>query len=288
MRYTLLAALLLASTTALAAPKKKPDAPAAPTPSANEKAVSELLGPYRWGMSVEDTLAALTKQLSDRIAPDLAKITDVYEQTRRRKEVKDQVDQVRKSLVQFDGQKTGWDVSIIEGEFMHKNDESMMQYRETDAASGRQQDRFFFFHQGKLWKQFIAFDMTPYKGKTFDDFREAMEARYGHGAKVEKRGPDGKEHAVAVAWHSGGTDLRAIDLMQFYANFCLAFSDAGVERQMEALQKSRAAKTPTPRATVTDGRGGPVTDPNVDVIDRITAGQKAPANMPAPASQPQD
>jgi hypothetical protein len=29
-----------------------------------------------------------------------------------------------------------------------------------------------------------------------------------------------------------------------------------------------------------------VTDPNADVIDRITAGQKVPANLPAPASQP--
>src|SRR5262249_54461820 len=159
----------------------------ASVPSANEKAVSELLGPYKWGMSPDDVLAALGKQLGDRIAPELAKITDVYEQTRMRKSVKEQVDQVRKSFTRFEGQKTGWDVSIIEGEFLHRNDESMMQYRETDPATGRQQDRFFFFYQGRLWKQFIAFDMTPYKGKTFNDFRGAMEARYGKGQPIVKK-----------------------------------------------------------------------------------------------------
>ncbi len=286
-RRIILATLLLLPIVAGAAPKKKPADLAKPVAStANEKAVSELLGPYKWGASSEEVLAALGKQLSDRMAPELAKVTDVYEQTRMRKQVKDQVDQVRKSLIKFEGQKTGWDVSIIEGEFMQKNDESMMQYRETDPATGRQQDRFFFFHQGKLWKQFIAFDMTPYKGKTFTDFRDAMEARYGKGTPIVKKGTDGQDHTVAVAWRSGGTDLRAIDLMQFYANFCLAFSDDSVEKQMQALRQARAPKTPPPRGVVTDAKGEKINDPNADVIDRITAGQAAPRNMPSPASQP--
>jgi hypothetical protein len=277
-------ALLLVPIAASAAPKKKPADP--PAPKANEKAVSELLGPYRWGMTSEDVLGAIGKQLNERLAPDLVKITDVYEQTRMRRQVKEQVDQVRKTLIAFEGQKTGWDVSIIEGEFLHKNDESMMQYRETDPASGRQQDRFFFFQHGKLWKQFIAFDMTPYKGKTFNDFRGAMEARYGKGTPIVKRGTDGQERVVAVTWRSGGTDLRAVDLMQFYANFCLAFSDDAVERQMEAVRLARQPKAPPPRATVSDAKAEKINDPNADVIDRITAGQAAPANMPAPSSQP--
>ena len=289
LRRIVVTAFLLLPAAAWAAPKKKPIAPSkVSAPSANEKAVSELMDPYKWGMSPDDVLAALGKQLGERIAPELAKITDVYEQTRMRKQVKDQVDQVRKSFIKFEGQKTGWDVSIIEGEFMHGNDESMMQYRESDPATGRQQDRFFFFHQGKLWKQFIAFDMTPYKGKTFNDFREAMESRYGKGAPIVKKGPDGQDHVVAVAWRSGGTDLRAVDLMQFYANFCLAFSDDSVEKQMQAVRQARAPKVAPPRAMVSDGKGGErINDPNADVVDRITAGHSAPANMPtAPASQP--
>jgi len=285
-KAALLLVLVPLAAGAAPAPKKKPaeaaKAPAAP--KANEKAVSELMGPYRWGMTQEEVLGAIGKVLNDRLAPELVKISDVYEQTRMRRQVKEQVDQVRKTLVSFNGQKTGWDVSIIEGEFLHNDDESMMLYRETDPGSGRQQDRFFFFQHGKLWKQFIAFDMTPYKGKTFNDFRDAMQARYGQGTPIVKKGPDAQDHVVAVTWRSGGTDLRAVDLMQFYANFCLAFSDDAVEKQIEAARLARAPKLPTPRATVSDAKVDKINDPNADVIDRITAGQAAPANMPA--SQP--
>jgi hypothetical protein len=266
---------------AAAAPAKKKAAATAKAeaPKANEKAVSELMGPWRWGMSVDEVLAALHKQLADRAAPELAKINDVYEQTRIRKNLKTDVDVVRRSLIKFEGQRTGWDVSIIEGEFLHKNDESMMHYREVDPATGRDQQRFFFFHDGKLYKQFIAFNMEAYKGKTFDDFRAAMETRYGKGAAITRSDREGKQKVVGVGWRSGGTNLRAIDLMQFYANFCLAFSDAGVDVKLDAERLARAPKVVAPRAEVSDGPASDdkVHDPNADIIDRITGTAPDPA-----------
>lgn len=266
---------------AVAAPKKKPvaSARAAAPPKADEKAVSELMGPWKWGMTIDQVLASLGKQLGDRVAPELAKVTDVYEQTRIRKEVKGEVEQVRKSLIKFEGQRTGWDVSIIEGEFLHKNGESMMLYRETDPATGRDQQRFFFFHDGKLYKQFIAFNMDAYKGKTFDDFRGAMESRYGKGANIVRVDREGKEKVIGVSWRAGNTNLRALDLLQFYANFCLAFSDASVDTRLDAERVARAPKTAPPRASVSDGPADDkVFDPNADIIDRITGNA---ANDPA-------
>lgn len=256
-----------------AAPKKKPvpAAKAVEVPRTNEKAVSELLEPWRWGMTTEEVLAALHTQLAERAAPELARISDVYEQQRIRKRIKATVDTLRKNIVKFDGQRTGWDVSIIQGEFLHKNDESMMLYREADPATGREQQRYFFFVGGKLWKQFIAFDMEPYKGKTFSDFRGAMEARYGRGEPIIKTDREGKEKVAAVAWKAGNTYLRAIDLMQFYSNFCLAFSEQSVEDRMLAERQARAPRQAPPRAVVTTPGNDPLHDPNADVIDRITA-----------------
>jgi hypothetical protein len=283
MRRFLTACLSLTLFAAPAVAKKPKKAPVAAktaaVPTANEKAVSELMGPWKWGMTQDEVLTTLHKQMSDAKAPDLAKLADVYEQTRIRKAIKNDVDAVRRTLVKFEGQRTGWDVSIIEGEFLHRNGESMMHYRETDPASGRDQQRFFFFHEGRLWKQFVAFNMEPYKGKTFDDFRSAMESRYGKGKPVTKLDREGKEKTVAVAWRASNTYLRAIDLMQFYANFCLAFSDATVEARMDATRAERAPKVATPRASVTDHAGDEkVHDPNADVIDRITA--EKPADKP--------
>jgi hypothetical protein len=275
-----LSVMLLATSPGEAAAKKPKKVEAAvktpAVPTANEKAVSELMGAWKWGMTIDEVLATLGKQLSEAKAPELAKLTDVYEQTRIRKAIKNDVDGVRKTLVKFEGQRTGWDVSIIEGEFLHKNGESMMHYRETDPGTGRDQQRFFFFHEGRLWKQFIAFNMETYKGKTFDDFRAAMESRYGKGRPITKVDREGKEKTVAVAWRASNTYLRAIDLMQFYANFCLAFSDAAVEARMDAIRQERQSKISTPRASVTDHAGeDTVVDPNADVIDRITAEKPA-------------
>jgi hypothetical protein len=256
-----------------AAPKKKPPpaaAKAVEVPRTNEKAVSELLEPWRWGMTTEEVLGALQAQLTERAAPEVARISDVYEQQRIRKRIKANVDAVRRNVIKFDGQRTGWDVSIIQGEFLHKNDESMMLYREADPATGREQQRFFFFVGGKLWKQFIAFDMEPYKGKTFSDFRGAMEARYGQGEPIIRTDREGKQKVVAVAWKAGNTYLRAIDLMQFYSNFCLAFSEQSVEERMQAERLARAPRTPPPRAVVTTPGNDPIHDPNADIIDRIT------------------
>ncbi len=277
-RCRLILAFLCVASTAGAAPKKKPPkAPAAAAekapiavPKANEKAVSELMGPWKWGMTTEEVLAALHRQLSERAAPELGKITDVYEQTRIRKKLLADVDRVRKTRIEFNGQRTGWDVSIIEGEFLHKNGESMLHYRETDPATGREQQRFFFFVGDKLWKQFVAFNMEPYKGKTFADFRAAMEARYGQGAEVKKADRDGKEKVVAVAWRAGDTYLRAIDLMKFYANFCLAFSSAPVEDRMAQERAIRFPAPPPPRATVSAPEEK-LHDPNADVVERIIA-----------------
>jgi hypothetical protein len=272
---SLVCASALAAPTGKTTKKKEPVVKVAPVPVANEKAVSELLGPWQWGMTVDDVLTALQKQLLESKAPELAKMSDVYAQTQLRKQIKGDVENVRKSFTKFEGQKSGWDVSIVEGEFMHNDDEAMLLYREADPATGRQQQRFFFFRGGKLWKQFIAFNMEPYKGKTFADFREAMESRYGKGAPIVKRGLDKQDHTVAVAWRASGTYLRAVDLTQFYANFCVAFSDDSIEKQVASIRSERTPKTPMVRGMVNDSKGGgdKVLDPNADVIDRIIGDQ---------------
>src|SRR5262249_14389475 len=138
------------------------------------------------------------------------------------------------------------------------------------------------------------FNMEPYKGKTFNDFREAMEARYGKGAPITKRIGDDKDKrdkVVAVAWRAGGTALRAVDLMQFYAHFCIAFSDEAVDQQMDAVRAERTPKAGLPKVIVSDGKGGDkVNDPNADVIERITAGKAPAPGMPEekPAAQQQE
>ncbi len=279
-RWLLIVVPLLWGNHALAK-KPKPTKPKPAPVSANQGAVQELMAPYKWGMTLDEVLGTLEKQIGSRYTEELAKLNDVYRRTQIQKDIKAEVAVVKRSYTAFDGQKSGWDVSIIEGEFAHRTDESMAVYHEQDAAAKKDQRRFFFFNEGKLWKMFIAFDMTPFKDKTFDDFRKIMEARYGRGATLMKPGPDGKPRLVAVEWRAGGSRLRAVDLLKFYGNFCLVLSDDGVEK---VVLDKRAAKAPkvAPRAAVTDGpTNAQLNDPNADVVDQIT--KDAAKTAPAPA-----
>src|SRR5687767_14035759 len=117
------------------------------------------MGKYKWGSTVDEVLTVLETQIQPRYEDRLKKaVNDKLEQNKLRKEIQNELRAVKKDLVKFEGQRTGWDVSIIEREYGHKNDESMLIYKESDA-SGLDQQRFFFFVDGKLWKMFIAVNM---------------------------------------------------------------------------------------------------------------------------------
>jgi hypothetical protein len=288
MRLRWFAIALLLATPALALAKKKPTPTKKPAASAtaNQGAVQELMAPYKWGLTLDQVLATLEKQIGARYTEELTKLNDVYRRQQIQKDIKSEVAVVKRSYTAFDGQKTGWDVSIIEGEFAHKTDESMAMYHEQDAAAKKDQRRFFFFHDGKLWKMFIAFDMTPFKDKTFDDFTKIMEARYGRGAPVMKAGPDGKPRLVAVEWRAGGTTLRAVDLLKFYGNFCLVLSDDTVAK---VVMDKRAARAPKagPARPVSDSPGNAqLNDPNADIVDQITKDAAKDAAKPTPPLEP--
>jgi hypothetical protein len=279
----LLASLSLAGSAQAKKKKKKDPKPAATkpvaAPKANTAAVTQLMGPFKWGATIDETLEVLEKQIGDRYAEKISKAADdKYEQNRLRKEIKGEIEKVRKSRLKFEGQKTGWDVSVIEREYGQKNDESMLVYKEYDPSTGLDQQRFFFFVDEKLWKMFIAINMDAFQGKTFDDFRGAMETRYGKAAAHTVPDTEGVDHVDYIFWRGNGAYLRAIDLMTFYGTFAMAISDDSVEG---TIYKRRAERNPPkpPSGTVVDSvmeeKGANdkiLDDQNSDVINKITKG----------------
>jgi hypothetical protein len=283
--------LAILATAALAAPadaKTKKKAPSKgkvvekEAPKADAQALTALMGPYKWGMTIDLTLEALEIQLAKRYEDRLQKAAnDKYAMNNLRKEIKAEVAKVRKSLTKFDGDKgAGWDVSIIEREFGQKNDEEMLISKEYDPEKGIDQQRFFFFVDGKLWKMFVSFDLDVFQGKGFAEFRQLMESRFGPAAAHELPRPDGGVDVDYVYWRGGGANLRAIDLTRFYGSFALAISDPKTE---EWIFKRRAERNPlkAPVGTVVDSvmedpnnKDPNLTQQNSDVVDRITKDKK--------------
>jgi hypothetical protein len=269
--WILLGAAALAMPTGAAA-KGKAAAPHAS--AANARAVSELMGKYKWGMAPDDVLKIIADQTHAKFVEEVKKESDIYKQDLLRKQEQEEVQKVRDSLIKFDGQKTGWDTSIIDKEFGQRNSESMLVMWEKD------QRRFLFFHDGKLYKQYIAFNAEHpvFQGKSFDDFAKLIQNRYGQAqmkmATMRTKDDVQLDH---LEWPSANdTTLWAIDQSGFYGNYCLKLYQTSANAQIE---KSRAEHSP--RA----GRGNAVIDaimapdavkgdPNEDIVDRVVGTHK--------------
>ena len=290
---SVIAILLAAGGTASAKPKAKPKTPTTATAkkatmpaisAEHKKALAELLGAFKFGMSKDEVVGVLTKQLDDQYAEKITATNDIHTQDNLRAEKKDKIAEITKTFVEFNGQKTGWDVSIIDDQFARNTDESMLVYWEN--SGGKNQRRFFFFYQGKLWKMFLALDSKQIaeEQRTFDVFRKSMEGRFGGGLV------DGNTEE----WGTSDIDVKALDKLHFYDAFCLAVSDPKRAREVDQI---RAEKAPPPKGedpimkTVLskDPSDKPSLDENKDAVDAIIGGGGGgSAKKPKPQSSDDD
>ena len=171
---------------------KKP-APKKQVNAQSKKALGELMGQYKFGMSKEEVIGVLSKDLDAKYHEKIEATTDTYAQDQLRKEKKKELARLASNWVVFNGKRSGWDVSLVEDEFAHGTGEAMLvQWENQD---GKNQRRFFFFADGKLYKMFISLDTSawPEETRNFATFRQSMEGRYGGGdveeGKIIWRGP---------------------------------------------------------------------------------------------------
>jgi len=275
---------------ASAAAKKKP-APAktvsAPAASASE--LDKLKGDFKWGMSPDEVLAKMVQKIEGRYDERLKKTAqDPSKYDKIQKEMRAEIDKAKKhSLVKFDGQKTGYDVSIIDQEFGHNVSESML------VAKEDQSSRYFFFVGDRLYKMFIAFDKDMLEGKAFKEFGGLMQARFGKAREifVDERTKAGVSHKLDhFLWSSKSGDvLRLVDRSAFYDVFCLVIYDGNIARQQAEAYKAHG-KPERSDALVEAVTTKPLNnrDENDNVIDRITGqevkkpGDNAPKDIVVP------
>lgn len=214
--------------------KRKRKAPAA---KISKEALGQLMGPFNFGMTKTKVLKVLSRQLDERFEDRIKETSDIAEQDRLRLNKKAMLKKVKASALSFEGKKSGWDVSIIDDQFAHNTGESMLVYWENNA-DGNDQRRFFFFHEGNLYKMFIALNssMLPQEQRSFDFFKELMIKRYGKGKLVTQTKRNGEVIPVLVDWAAPKYHVQAIDKVSFYGSFCLMIADPGVERTLAAIR----------------------------------------------------
>lgn len=292
MRLSLLFVSLLGGA-ALAAPppaKKAPPAkaPAKPAPPAkkkppvvvsaeHKKQMAELMNGFKFGMSHDEVIKALSKQVEDKYADQLkAASPDVAAQDRIRANRKKEIDAFAKSYVKFEAKTTGYDVSMIDDEFAHNTGESMLDYWPQDRPR-----TFFFFKDDKLWKELVLFDLSkfPEDKRTFDTMRGALESD-------GKFGPGDFDNGV-LSWTTPEFSVRTIDKLHMYSMLALAIEDPGTKKDVIALREEKAPKQKEGTSIINsvidkDGTDHPDVKQNNNAVDTVIKANGGGAKKPAP------
>jgi hypothetical protein len=279
-----------------------------PTASADEvnklKAVrlgDPKAGTFKWGMSPDDVTAQVKAAIDKKYQPRIEEAAqDPGMQQRIRAELRKETEAVDKSLTKFDGQKSGWDVSIIGPEFQQNTGEAVLVAKEDIWT------RYFFFFEGSLYKMFLAFNKDAIEGKTFADFGKDMQSKFGKSREVfrdEKMKGGVRRLLDHYEWTAQGDRLRLIDRSEFYGVYCLVLYDSKINDRLMAKrrivnpqQSSHDALVDAVTAKEKNDR-----DANDNIIDRITGktvkkpgeeqGQQIVvpplSTVPAPAATPE-
>ncbi|MDB4976100.1 MAG: hypothetical protein JWN48_4441 [Myxococcaceae bacterium] len=267
-----------------AAPKKKAAkaAKAAAIPQSAE--IAKTMGDLKWGTSRDEVFQHFSNAIKDKYKPLLAKAGGALEEDKLRAKMKDELAKLKSSEVDFNGKKTGWDVSFLKGEFTHKNAESLMVVSDTSS------ENYYFFIQNKLWKWYKAFKTEAFAGKSFDQFADAIQERFGPSQKREGEATHGGGKQNWLEWQDPTTRLRAIDNSHFYGFYCLVFEDKDTLRKLPQLRTNKVAEGGKGNSLVdsvtSDEANNSASDSNPDVMDRITGKMRhrqeaAPGSVPA-------
>ncbi|HET7503802.1 MAG TPA: hypothetical protein VFK02_22430 [Kofleriaceae bacterium] len=254
-----------------AAPVAKKARPRTLTPVSadHKKSLAKLLGGFKFGMTKDEVITVFAKQLDERYDEKIKATTDITAQDQLRRDKRNEVNRLRQSYISFDtGKPSPWDVSIVEDEFRHNTGEAMLERWENQ--DGKNQRRFFFFYDGKLWKMFVSLDVSILSedNKSFAAFRSKMEALYGKG-DVE----DGK-----ITWRTDAFDVRAIDKLKSYDALGMAIEDPRVAREVEATREAKAPPRHETNSVIkavidTEHNDHPNTKANSDAVDNVIRAQ---------------
>jgi hypothetical protein len=227
-------------------------------------AIEKLLGAYKWGLNSAAVMNQLEKDIRTQMEPVIKGTQDPMAQDRVRRDMMDKIKTLKGSQVKFEGKPTPWDVSLVDKEFAHKNGETLIPVWTKDER------RFYFFHNDRLWKMFIAFNAEKFEGKTFEDFAQVMENRFGRAERKYTATLKGDAKMSHLSWPpSATTILRAIDNTGFYGNFCLVLSD---RNELQSVRAGRKANSPKKEYS----------DP---LVDSVTAKKGTVDTMEPPASE---
>jgi len=265
----------------------EPEPPAAP--AAPPDFTQAPLRPGKWLADCEglpfggdrDAMLAFERRRVDaELRPRLAATPDIRQRDLLQAEAARSVTAFAETRTAFDGQHTGYDVSILSGEFRHGAGQSLL-FRDRGRAR-----LYFLFSQGRLWKLLVR---QP-AGEPFADVLAELQALYGPPTSVRERSGFADEATAAVpeaaAWSDATMSVTVSDQSQLYAAYLVTWTAKGMvagadlpsgAADTQSLDAHRRFRTEDALREIT----GPADAPT-DIVDQILGGRPAVPVAPEP------
>lgn len=214
---------------------------AAETPVAPKSKYAGIIHPLDWGAATADVFDKLKSELDARYR-DQMKTSDTIKIDRLMREKSDEMERIRKSLVRFDGQRSGYETSLIAGEVVPREGESLIR------VDDRVAQRYYIMRNDGLWKVVVTYNVSTMG--TFQEFVDAVRAKYGNPKKASFSDDSGERRITAVTWEDGHTRMVARDESEFYSSYVMKFVQVGRGTDLEQARADR----PRTRKTASDSR----------------------------------
>ncbi len=193
--------------------------------------LSDVLGDIKWGDSRTEVLKKLKSQGMQELRKDPKLRRDRVLLQRERKRLMDRIGRAEKSYTRLEGERTGYEVSVIADEYSTNNGESFVRVKD-DVAQ-----RFYFFLNNKFYKLVVAYNPSYLRTVGFESFVGSSVKKYGRPAVAEYDTIRGEDQLAIVQWESPGTTLAVKNKRELFDTYTMSFADRQTLKRLEASGK---------------------------------------------------
>lgn len=231
--------------------------------------LASALGGLSWGATSDDILSWHRESILEDYRTNIAGLNDPIEIDRIRRGSDEDYDEVADSLETFDTTRTGYEVSVIQGEIVGGRGQSMITVRE-DVTT-----KYYVLTGDTLSKMIVVYDLESLNYMGFEGFVERLEQLFGRPESSDYEEDDlGIRQLVRASWSDTVTRLRVEDRSDMFASYILVYTDASRDDLTVDVSAVRSSTRPSSGRNLGDlvnrlESEGSSSGGNEDVVDQI-------------------